>query len=143
MATYIRFAATTHEFGKQNMVTIRDRAGYHDKYKCELCGLEGKRFGLDDHVTIAGNRKASNDCPNAKPEAKPKTPSVTRIRITNCGALGPQFANLTEGSEHKVVATPKTQQGKNENGDRGYWVLGAENEKVLVLHGEYKVVKDA
>lgn len=140
MSTYIYFKQTTHQFGKQNMITIRDRNGYHDKYRCELCGLEGKRFGLDDYVTIAGNRKASNDCPNAEPRDEVKAEHPKQIRIRGCGAFGPQFANLTEGSEHKVVATPKTQQGKNENGDRGYWVLGVDNEKVLVLREELEVV---
>lgn len=40
-----------HEWRKQNSMTIVDRAGMHDVYRCDVCGITGKRFGLNEHVT--------------------------------------------------------------------------------------------
>lgn len=35
-----------HDWGKQNLVTIMDRKELYDIYKCKICGIAGKRFGL-------------------------------------------------------------------------------------------------
>lgn len=35
-----------HEWHKKNLVTISDRTGSYDRWACELCGTELKRYGL-------------------------------------------------------------------------------------------------
>lgn len=40
-----------HTWEKQNLVTIQDRHGIYDKMKCRVCGIMGKRFGLNPKVT--------------------------------------------------------------------------------------------
>lgn len=35
-----------HDWRKTNLVTISGRNGMYDTYKCEVCGITGKRFGL-------------------------------------------------------------------------------------------------
>lgn len=40
-----------HRWTKTNAVTIMGRTGSHDTYKCEICGITGKRFGLGRDVS--------------------------------------------------------------------------------------------
>lgn len=39
-----------HKFDKVNLVTQRNKNGYFDEYKCEYCGLKGKRYRIDSEV---------------------------------------------------------------------------------------------
>jgi len=41
-----------HEWVKTNLVTILDRDKTYDTYKCENCGITGKRYGLGSRVVI-------------------------------------------------------------------------------------------
>jgi hypothetical protein len=58
-----------------------------------------------------------------------------KIKINHCGACGPQFENLTDGSIHEVIPTPK-----GESDRRGWWVMGV-GEPVLVLTREASIVE--
>lgn len=39
-------AQTDHDFKKSNLITISDRSGTYDTYRCSKCGATAKRFGL-------------------------------------------------------------------------------------------------
>lgn len=39
-----------HRWGKTNLMTQADTAGYFDAYKCDGCGITGKRRGLGSHI---------------------------------------------------------------------------------------------
>ena len=116
---------TDHVFIKQNLMTLRDSKGPYDLMICENCGLEGKVRQLGQLETTS-RRKDPAKCPKAK--------KVKKIQITHCSAMGSVFANLTPGSIHEVVETPK-----GENNSRGVWVMGV-GEPVKVLFSEFKEV---
>ena len=59
-----------------------------------------------------------------------------QIKVTECRAYGPQFANLTPGSVHDVIPAPP---GYENSG--GVWVEGV-GEPVKLLDGEYMRVED-
>lgn len=58
------------------------------------------------------------------------------IKVIECIAYGPQFANLTPGSIHETVAPPS---GEMRAG--GVWVQGI-GEPVKLLLGEYERIND-
>jgi len=116
---------TTHNFEKQNLVTVRDRTGTYDFYKCSLCGLTGKQYFMGI-VTVSDRIKSTSAmCP------KSKIPQ--RIRITQCRAIGKAFDNLTPGSVHDVIETPEGELARLS----GVWVMGV-GEPVKVLVDEYE-----
>jgi hypothetical protein len=39
-----------HKWGKSNLVTVMGRGVCYDTYRCEICGITGKRFGLDGDI---------------------------------------------------------------------------------------------
>ena len=41
---------TKHEWDKTNLVTIIKGRFSYDTYKCSICGITGKRFGLNNYV---------------------------------------------------------------------------------------------
>lgn len=114
-----------HQWEKQNLVTVTGRGRSFDVLKC-ACGLKGKSYSLST-INIPGNysRKRVDRCPLA-----PKN-EVGRIKITFCEASGPQFQNLTPGSEHDIIETPAGEHANN-----GVWVMGV-GEPVKVLRREY------
>jgi hypothetical protein len=123
-----------HTWEKQNVVTITTRRGSFDIMKCTGCGITGKTASL---VTIRlkqtyGNK--INNCPAAMKVINAQK-ERGKIQITYCHAMGKQFANLTPGSEHDVVAAP---EGQKED-TRGVWVMGV-GEPVKVLNDEFKKI---
>jgi len=116
---------TTHDFEKQNLVTLKDRKGLYDLYKCSECGLTGKAYTLTEITVSERIKSASASCPKAK--------KTQRIKITFCHAVGKAFANLTPGSVHDVVETPADDSGRL----AGVWVMGV-GEPVKVLVDEYE-----
>ena len=58
------------------------------------------------------------------------------IKVIECRAYGPQFANLTPGNIHETVAPPS---GEMRAG--GVWVQGI-GEPVKLLLGEYERIND-
>lgn len=53
-----------HEFHKVNSVTKTSRKGMYDEYKCLKCGIEGKRYGISDYLTLPDSvsDKKINEC---------------------------------------------------------------------------------
>lgn len=64
---YIRLDETTHEFDKTNMVSIPGRGTVYDRYRCDLCGLEGNRYGISAAICVPNKKKnpPTNYCPEA------------------------------------------------------------------------------
>ena len=113
-----------HTWEKKNLVTMTGKKGSYDVLKCKHCGIEGRTSSL---WTIRLKGSYSHDkvynCPNNQ--------KATMIRITQCTAVGRAFANLTPGSEHKVIPPPE--------GFNGTWVMGV-GEPVKVLPNEFKII---
>jgi hypothetical protein len=117
-----------HTWEKQNLVTIATKNGSHDVLKCKHCGIEGKTSSL---WTIKVKRSYSKEkvynCTNNK--------TASYIQITQCGAFGKAFTNLTPGSIHEVINPPEDYKN-----DTGTWVMGV-GEPVKVLANEFKIYK--
>ena len=115
-----------HEFAKQNAVTIIKGGKSYDVLVCQKCGLRVKRYGLSEMVDVDGRQeRKAVECSGV--------PTARKIEITKCNAFGRAFTNLTPGSTHDVVSPPR-----DKNNSLGLWVMGATDEPVLVLHGEFK-----
>jgi hypothetical protein len=123
-----------HDFIKQNLVTIMDKSGLYDIYKCSNCGLTGKCHGLGQYVEVDGrtSEQKIKFC-NKKPNEAEEQNVGRTIVITFCNAQGKIFSNLTPNSEHVVIATPSGEEIK----DNGVWVTGV-GEPVKVLNNEFK-----
>lgn len=117
-----------HNWEKQNLVTQSSPKGVYDTYKCRYCGLEVKSYKLGFIQVKDGQLKKLYNCP-----CKPK---ATKIKIRHCYAHGSQFDNLTPGSIHNIVNSPKPNPRK-----RGEWVMGV-GKKVLVLFNEFDYVEE-
>jgi len=44
--------AHTHDWAKQNLITVINNRGNYDVMKCSRCGITGKRFGIGHGVTV-------------------------------------------------------------------------------------------
>ena len=118
----------SHNWEKQNLVTIIKGGKSYDEMKCSGCGMQGKTHRLTN-IILKGSYSVSG-VRRCKAAGKFEVPS--RIRITNCVAHGEQFANLVNDSEHDVVAPPESYN----NDEDGVWVMGV-GESVKVLNNEY------
>ena len=116
-----------HTWEKQNLVTVATKKGGHDVLKCKHCGIQGNTSSL---WTIKLKGSYSHD----KVYNCPGNHGAKRIKITECGAVGKVFANLTPGSEHDVIAPPEAYKN-----DKGTWVMGV-GEPVKVLPNEFKII---
>lgn len=118
-----------HVWEKQNLVTVgAGKTSSYDKVKCAKCGITAKRINLEQVLVdgrIAFRRVMKCDGLSV----------AKRIRITQCGAFGKEFANLTQGSIHDVIEPPA---GESDN--RGVWVQGV-RVPVLVLYGEFNLIE--
>ena len=115
-----------HKWEKINLVTKLSPRGGYDQYKCKYCGCVGKSYWLGK---IAIPQRYAYKAPLCK-----KQPTYGRLRVTKCGAMGPQFANITPGSIHDIVLPPA-----GESDSRGKWVKGV-SEPVLLLWGEFELL---
>lgn len=52
MKTRIDLSNTVHNFEKTNLVTISDKTGFYDRYRCKRCWIVGKRFGTSSSVIV-------------------------------------------------------------------------------------------
>jgi hypothetical protein len=64
------------------------------------------------------------------------TPVPTKIKITNCRAFGPQWANCTPGSEHLIIEAPKPYA----NTSIMLWIMGASGEPVGIFRNEFVAI---
>jgi len=129
MENTVELIGTLHKFEKTNLVSQRNKRGIYDSYKCINCGIEGKRYGFDNHPLL--NKTYSSNtlksCKNIK-----DIYLGMYIKITHCDAVGSEFIGCTSGSIHKIVRPPKNQV----NGDRGVWIYG-KTEPIKLLFGEF------
>lgn len=127
----IAINSTEHDFRKENLVGVKGKHGIYDKYKCLKCGLIGYSYQLGkiSFRSSYSDRKINKCKGNEKP--------VKKVRVIKCEAVGKMFANLTPGSVHDVVPTPKDQPDNL----AGVWVMGVDR-PVKLLVREYEVVDE-
>lgn len=116
-----------HQWEKQNLMTLGKTRAY-DLYKCRCCGIEGKSYRLG-MITVPEKYK------NKLQKCKRKG-NRTKVKVTFCRAVGPEFSKLTPGSIHDIVTPPK-----GYDNSKGEWVQGL-TEPVLLLAGEYVYLED-
>lgn len=114
----------THDFHKQNLVT--EKGGY-DMYKCNSCGCEGKRNGLNDTILVTDAMGAKAAKCTFKPESiiekRPKL--VLTVRV-------PVEGGVDEGL-HEVVDCPDEYKDKYLN---DVWVLSNKGVPVRIMPRE-------
>jgi transcription elongation factor Elf1 len=109
-----------HVFEKQNLVTVVKGRKNYDTYKCTICGITVKSYGLSTpHST-----KLCKEIEKPEPSGS--------IKIIDCYACGKQFANLIPDSIHTIIDPPSGYV----NNDKGVWVMGV-GEPVKVLNDEF------
>ena len=53
----------SHSWRKVSLVTeMRKGEGFYDRYKCEACGVTGKRYGLEDLIVLDAKYKKKVYC---------------------------------------------------------------------------------
>jgi len=123
----INLNSSSHNFQKSNLVTQRGSAGSFDTYKCSHCGLTGKRYGLNETVTVKKDKKCLSAVSNAPSE------NLGKVIITRLSSPG---FGLEPLSEHDRVPCPKEYEDKYKN---DVWVYSpTRKEPFRLLDGEYK-----
>jgi len=135
MKQRIEITTFPHDFQKKNLVTISDRTGHYDLYKCSKCGIEGKRFGFGDMLILTKDysEKIIKNC-NGKTTEIP-TLYGRKIQITRCWGNGKIFENLIPESFHRVVPAP----APFKDDLKGVWVMGV-GEPVKILNQEFTLI---
>ena len=121
MWTKIDLTSPIHDFQKKNLTTLKDSHGYFDSYQCTRCGMVGKRYGLQDFVTIQKqySEKQIKNCDGSWITGKDLFVGKL-IRIAWCEATWAKEQDLIPGAYRIVCPPPPTFF----NGDRGVWVQG-------------------
>lgn len=123
---------TSHEFDKSNLVTQRGKGGTFDTYKCKHCGLEGKRYGLSELITV---KKAKNCTRIVKPQSINESNELGKVKIQR---IDPSWG-LKSGDVVERVPCPESEKEKYNN---QVWVFSpARNEPMLLLSGEYEEIE--
>jgi len=130
--TSIDLRRTTHFFEKQNLVTQSSSSGAFDNYKCRLCGLTGKRYGISEAV-VTKSAKASEACPKAVAPV-----GLERVMISKSfhGAVD-DADELKPGTIHAVVPPPKEYAKKYPNNFGNVWVMGTAETPVRLIGDEF------
>lgn len=110
----------THNFVKQNAITIIRGKKVYDKVKCTICGLEGIRYGLSDLIVVKHDKKC------VKKLGK-------KVKINNqyvCDNFGFEMGKI-----YDRVDCPDEQKDKYSD---DFWVYSCERkEPVRLLAGEF------
>ena len=116
----MKIGITTHDFVKQNMVTIMRGKKAYDKVKCRICGLEGIRYGLSDNISVKRDKKCT----------KRLSRRVEVISQYVCDNFG-----FERGKIYDRIDCPDECKDKYLD---GFWVYSdARKEPVRLLHGEF------
>jgi hypothetical protein len=120
----IEISISSHRFVKVNIMTIvRGRKAY-DKYRCMDCGLEGKRYGLSDLISVRRDKRCSG-------VAKKHVCIMT-------GSLESSFGLMAD----KVYPVCTCPEEKKEKYAKDVWVFSEKaGEPVRLLVGEYYFVE--
>ena len=121
---------TNHKFEKSNLVTQRGRSGrVFDEYKCAHCGLKGKRYGLNEAITV----KKDKTCTNV---SAPKEKSLGQVRISS--DIDSRAWGLNPGDVVDRVPCPPADAAKYAN---DVWVFSPTRQEPVRLFGsEYEQV---
>lgn len=123
----------SHDFVKKNLYTLFKGKRPYDVYKCKCCGLEGRRYGISEDVTVKRDKIL---CAYAK-GLRDKAKICQQVIVTDeypCNAFG-----LMPGIEYDRVPCPKDQMDKF---SEDVWVFSeTRGEPVRLLSGEFKIVK--
>jgi len=121
----MKIGITTHEFEKQNLVTVFRGKKVYDRVKCRLCGLEGIRYGLESFVSVKYDKR----CKKGVGE---------RVQITSqyvCQQFG-----FDTGVVYDRCGCPD--EYKDRHG-RAVWVYSEKRkEPVRLLDGEFVFIND-
>ncbi|WAX17082.1 hypothetical protein PF672P2_00067 [Parabacteroides phage PF672P2] len=125
----------SHDFVKKNLYPVSRGKIVYDIYKCDCCGLEGRRYGTSKEITVKRDKIL---CAYAKGFRDKLTKChVQQVIITNeypCVAFG-----LLAGIEYDRVPCPKDEMDKFAE---DVWVFSeTRGEPVRLLPGEFKIVK--
>ena len=52
----------SHQWEKQNAITKIEKGRVFDVYKCNICGVTGKRFGLSEEIKLDAKYKTKRYC---------------------------------------------------------------------------------
>lgn len=127
--TRIDISSPVHDWGKKNLVTLKDNKGTFDIMVCKRCGIEGKRRSLS--FVQVPDTYSKDKIKNCTGVAATAGPAPKKIRIIRCDAVGDHFANLKPKSVHEVVDPPE--------GEDGIWVMGV-GIPVKVLDYEFEAI---
>lgn len=117
-----------HEWEKKNLVTLWAKTrGSYDVYRCKHCGIEGRSYRLG-YIELPERYARRVDTCTRKRLSK-------FLKVSHCRAVGKVFSNLTDGSVHTIIASPK---GKNNQ--KGEWVMG-NGQPVLLLWDEFQYIE--
>lgn len=118
-----------HDFHKTNLVTQRSKIGTFDTYKCSHCGLEGKRYGLSEMLTVRKAKVCTNKL------VAPQSENLGQVRITKVQSPG---FGLEDLSVHDRVPCPKEYLNKYAD---DVWVMSpTRKEPVRLISSEYEKV---
>lgn len=127
---------TSHQFTKQNNITISRGRKSYDIYKCQCCGLEGKRYGLTEEITVVRNKVSCSFYKNKLAKDKEDYDNSTKVKITDrypCISFGLEY-----GAIYDRVECPEEEKEKFAN---DIWVYSEKRkEPIRLLEGEYKII---
>ena len=123
----------SHDFEKQNNITIRRGNQLYDIYRCRCCGLTGKRMGLAGEISVSGNKVS---CRRYKSFVQ-KNKEAEKVKITHpypCDQFGFELYKV-----YDRIPCPENMRDKYAD---DVWVF-SENRKepVRLLEGEFRLLE--
>lgn len=133
----------SHAFIKQNNLTITKGRKFYDVYKCSYCGLEGKRFGLTNEISVTRNKVSCTYYKNYLKKQKEleeveaaQKQAATKIKVIDsytCQMFGFEFNNV-----YDRVECPDSEK---DNFLDDIWIFSQKRkEPVRLLPGEFEIV---
>jgi hypothetical protein len=121
----------SHEFRKVNVTTVIRGSKAYDIYRCEVCGLEGKRYGFSDLIRV------NRDVVRCKARLAVRALAV-RINPLHEAHLKSQFG-LSAKIAYPIVEPLEEYKGKY---PESVWVFSEKRgEPVRLLPGEFMYTK--
>jgi hypothetical protein len=113
----------THDFEKQNTVTIIRGKKCYDKVKCKYCGLEGIRYGLSEFISVKYNKKCT----------RPVSKKIKVISAYVCNAF-----EFSMNKIYEIIECPV----EHSQYKKDVWIYSDERkEPVRLLPGEFIYVE--
>ena len=115
-----------HKFSKVNLVTQRGRGQMFDTYKCEYCGLTGKRFGIGSNSIHVRKEKICTHKAEIIPPAKQE--NLGKVKIVDnypCNQFGFKLNEI-----YDRVPCPQEEMEKYSN---DVWVYSEQRKEPIRL----------